>query len=102
MGEAKRRKKLDPNYGKSKAKRIVFDKTKLEVDNENEIRIEDVLSLIKEKSKKTNSKLKAVDNFDDVDESVDGMWEYKDENGQLKMSFTGDYAQKALDLFLKD
>ena len=101
MGEAKRRKKLDPNYGKSKVKRIVFDKTKLEVDNENEITMEDVLSLLKEKSKKTDSKLKSVDNFDDVNELVDGIWEYEDENGESKMSFTGDYAQKALNLFLK-
>ena len=89
MGEAKRRKMLDPNYGKHKSEEIIGHRTESEWRKK--------LGFTVRKWKKVQPNFRVVDNYDDVDDSIDGLWVYKNEYGQEMLSFTGYFAECAFD-----
>ena len=70
MGEAKRRKKLDPNYGKPV---VIGGKTDLEWKKE---------WCFKDREwQKIKPYFRVVNTVDDVDKTVDGVWIYTDDEG---------------------
>ena len=81
MGEASRRKKLDPNYGKPV---MIGDKTEFEWKKAYVIQIKPYF--------------RVVETTDDVDDSVDGVWIYTKKDGKRMISYTGSFAQEHFDL----
>ena len=86
MGEAKRRKRLDPNYGKSS---MMGWRTELEWKK--------ILGFPEGFWVEVKHDLRVVNTLDDVDESLDRVWIYKDEKGQEVMKPTGIF----IDIFPK-
>ena len=90
MGEAKRRKKLDSNFGK--AKRYIFRWTELEVQRKMKCTNREWANLV--------PYIRVVDSQKDVDESVKGLWFYLSPDGELLFSLTSNemvtyFARKA-------
>ena len=80
MGEAKRRKKSDPNYGKPV---IIGDKNDSEWKKH--------LCFTDRQWQKIKPHFKLVNSIDDVDDSIDGVWRYIDEEDQEKVVLTGSF-----------
>ena len=80
MGEAKRRKKLDPNYGKPV---IIGDKSDSEWKEH--------LCFTDRQWRKIKPHFKLVNSIDDVDDTIDGVWRYIDEKYQEKVILTGSF-----------
>ena len=80
MGEAKRRKKLDPNYGKPV---IIGDKNDSEWKQD--------LCFTDRQWRKIKPHFKLVNSIDDVDDTIDGVWRYIDEEDQEKVVLTGSF-----------
>ena len=80
MGEAKRRKKLDPNYGKPV---IIGDK--------NDSEWKEHLCFTDRQWRKIKHHFKLVNSIDDVDDTIDGVWRYIDEEDQEKVVLTGSF-----------
>ena len=72
MGEAKRRKKLDPNYGKSP---MMGWRTESEWKKR--------LRVPERHWDKIKPDLRIVDSRDDIDESVSAVWIYRDDEGEV-------------------
>ena len=87
MGEANRRKKLDPNYGKPV---IIGDKTDLEWKK--------YLRFTDKEWQKIKPHFRVVETTDDVDDSVDGIWTFINENGKRIISFTGSFVDMHPDM----
>ncbi len=79
MGEAKRRKKLDPNYGKSV---VTSGKSDWEWKKE--------LGLTNREWQKIKPYFRVVDTLDDVDMTVDGFWIYTDDEGNEAITISKD------------
>ena len=77
MGEAKRRKKKDPNYGKSE---MIGDRTYLEWKK--------YLYFTDREWREIKPYFRVVDSVNEVDREVDGVWIYINE-GQRNIAFTG-------------
>ncbi len=72
MGEAKRRKKLDPNYGKSP---MMGWRTESEWKKR--------LRIPEKHWDKMKHDLKVVESRDNIDESISAVWIYKDDEGEV-------------------
>ena len=81
MGEAKRRKKQDPNYGKSP---MMGWRTELEWRRK--------LGITEREWTEAKQELKVVNSINDVDESMDAIWIYKDNKGEEIIKPTGMFA----------
>ena len=81
MGEAKRRKKQDPNYGKS---HVMGWRTELEWKK--------ILGIPEKEWTKIKHDLKVVNSINDIDESVNGVWIYKNDKGDEIIKPTGIFA----------
>ena len=77
MGEAKRRKLRDPNYGKVE---MIGGKSYLEWKKR--------LYFTDKQWKEIKPHFRVVDASDDVDEAIDGVWIYSDK-GKKNIAFTG-------------
>ena len=86
MGEAKRRKKLDPNYGKSP---MMGWRTELEWKKR--------LGILEKYWAEARADLKVVETIDDVDESIDAVWIYKDAEDNEILKKTGRFLEKPRD-----
>ena len=80
MGEAKRRKKLDPNYGKPV---VIGGKTDLEWKKE--------WCFTDREWQNIKPYFRVVDTVDDVDKMVDGVWIFYFQ-GKERIGFTGKFA----------
>ena len=72
MGEAKRRKKLDPNYGKSP---MMGWRTESEWKKR--------LHIPDKHWNKMKHDLRVVESRDDIDESISAVWIYRDDEGEV-------------------
>ena len=81
MGEAKRRKKINPNYGKSQ---MMGWRTELEWKKK--------LGIPEKYWAKAKSDLRIVNSLNDIDESIDAVWIYKDKKGNEIIKPTGGFA----------
>ena len=81
MGEAKRRKKLDPNYGKSP---MMGWKTELEWKR--------TLGVPERDWDEIKCDLKIINSINDINESIDAVWIYKDNKNNEIIKPTGIYA----------
>ncbi len=89
MGEARRRKKLDPNFGKPKPPEIddvIYNRKESEWQRE--------LGLTKKEWKRIKPTIRIVESANDVDDSIDALWIYKKNSRQTGVSFTGTFAAK--------
>ena len=86
MGEAKRRKKLDPNYGKSP---MMGWRTELEWKKK--------LGVPEKHWAQAKSDLRIINSLNDVDESIDAVWIYKDKKGNEIIKPTGGFASDGKD-----
>ena len=94
MGEAKRRKKLDPNYGKSP---IMGWRT--------ESAWKRILRIPEKDWARAKSDLRVINSINDIDESINAIWIYKDDKGDEIIKPTGifasDISYKKLELIEK-
>ncbi|MHC5599519.1 MAG: hypothetical protein ACYTXC_26895 [Nostoc sp.] len=90
MGEAKRRKQLDLNYGKPKPEEIIGGKLESEWREK--------LRYSAHQWKQIKPYFRILDKDEDVDDSFDGVWIYKKDTGEEMISFTGRFAQERFDL----
>ena len=81
MGEAKRRKKLDPNYGKSP---IMGWRTQSEWKRK--------LRITEREWTEAKQELKVVNSINDIDESINAIWIYKDDKDDEIIKPTGIFA----------
>ena len=91
MGEAKRRKKLDPNYGKI-SKKHHKNTTKDEIENN--------IKLIQDQSEIENN-TRFIQDESEIDESLDAIWRWTNKQGEEKISFTGKFAENLFNNFLE-
>ena len=88
MGEAKRRKLIDPNYGKPKPEEIIGGRTESEWQQK--------LGFTSKEWKSIKPNFRVVNTRDDVDDFADGVWIYKNDQGKETISFTGSFAEEAV------
>ena len=81
MGEAKRRKKLDPNYGKPK---LINGKSKLEILKR--------INMTPQQCRELEPYTRIINSPNEIDDSIDGIWIYKKDQGKIGISFTGNLA----------
>ena len=94
MGEAKRRKKLDPNYGKSPM-----------IGWRTESAWKRILRVPEKDWARAKSDLRVVNSINDIDESINAIWIYKDDKSDEIIKPTGifasDISYEKLDLIKK-
>ena len=91
MGEAKRRKKLDPNFGQPKPpkpEKIFAGKTESQWKEE--------LKLPDNEWNEIKYHLRTANNRDEVDSEIDAVWIYTRDDGKKNISFTGNLANKSM------
>ena len=91
MGEAKRRKKLDPNYGKPV---VIGGKTDLEWKKE--------WCFTDREWQKIKPYFRVVNTVDDVDKTVDGVWIYTDDEGDEVIVASGSFVKDLGNIYLGD
>ena len=82
MGEAKRRKKLDPTFGQSQL--IIHGRTEEQMRRELDISMRRWIEL--------KPYIRVVDTSEDVDDSITGLWFYLSEDGRVYFSVTQELA----------
>ena len=110
MGEAKRRKKLDPYFGLPKPKIIIEENKRLitiERKHGEQIITETLDSLVL--GDEINSKwekisigtyIREINNPNEVNDTLEGLWIYTNEQDERTIYLTGKTADKALKEFL--
>jgi hypothetical protein len=86
MGESKRRKQIDPNYGKPKQEENLGGKSESEWREK--------LKYSVHEWKQIKPYFRVVKKFEDVDDSFDGVWIYKNDMGKEIVSLTGRFAEE--------
>ena len=89
MGEARRRKLLDPSYRRSKSNKLIGGRTESQWKKR--------LNFTDRKWRKIKPYFRVVDTCDDVDSFIDGIWVYySDYDSKEVLSFTGCFADSRI------